>query len=377
MEAKEKTKRLDSGLQTMHRIFNFSAGPATLPEPVLERAREELLDWHGTGMSIMEMSHRSKEFIAVAEEAEADLRELLQIPKNYKVLFLQGGGRSQFAMVPMNLLRNKHSADYVNTGLWSKYAIGEAKRYCTVNVVYDAEENQYTKIIPQNKWKLNPDAAYLHYVDNETVHGLEFNFVPDVNKNVPLVSDMSSNILSRPIDVNKFAVIYAGAQKNVGPSGLTLAIVREDMLGHALPFTPTMFDYKAHADAGSMYNTPPTFAWYLAGLAFKWLRGCGGVEAIAKINERKAKKLYQCIDESSLYVNPIAPEVRSNMNVVFKLSDEQLNEAFIKEAKKAGIVNIKGHTALGGMRASIYNAMPEAGVDALIEFMKEFERKLA
>jgi phosphoserine aminotransferase len=361
----------------MSRIYNFSAGPAVLPEDVLKRAQQEMLDWHGSGMSVMEMSHRGKEFMSIAEKAEADLRELLAVPPNYRVLFLQGGATALFAAIPMNLLRGKNSADYINTGEWSKKAIKEAQKYCTVNVAASAESTKFTTIPPRNTWKLDSNAAYVHYCANETIGGVEFFQTPDVG-NIPLVSDMSSTFLSRPIDVSKFGLIYAGAQKNFGPSGLAVAIVREDLLGQTVAGTPSMFDFKIHADNGSMYNTPPTYGWYIAGLVFDWLKQKGGLRAMAEINGRKAKKLYTYIDSSGgFYKNPVEPASRSWMNIPFTLKDEALDEEFLKGAKSAGLLQLKGHRSVGGMRASIYNAMPEAGVDALITYMKDFASKKA
>ncbi|ALP53187.1 3-phosphoserine/phosphohydroxythreonine aminotransferase [Candidatus Tenderia electrophaga] len=358
----------------MTRIYNFSAGPAMLPEAVLRQAQDEMLDWQGSGMSVMEMSHRGKEFMSIAEQAEADLRQLMAIPDNYKVLFLQGGASSQFAMVPMNLLRGKQGADYVNTGSWSKKAIAEAKRYCQLNLAATTEDSTFTRAPAQSELKLDPDAAYVHYTPNETIGGVEFNYIPDTG-DVPLVADMSSTILSRPMDVSKFGVIYAGSQKNIGPAGLTVVIVRDDLIGQTLDGTPTMFDYAAHAEAGSMYNTPPTYAWYLAGLVFAHLKQQGGLEAMAQINRNKAMKLYAAIDNSDFYANPVEPESRSWMNVPFTLANAELDAEFLKQASARGLQTLKGHRSVGGMRASIYNAMPEAGVDALIEFMAEFERK--
>jgi phosphoserine aminotransferase len=361
----------------MTRIYNFSAGPAVLPAEVLKKAQSELLDWHGSGMSVMEMSHRGKEFISIAEKAEADLRELLSIPANYKVLFLQGGATAQFAMVPMNLLRAKKKADYINTGEWSKKAIKEAQKYGSVNVAASAESSKFTTIPPRAQWKLDADAAYVHYTSNETIGGVEFFNVPDVG-GVPLVCDMSSNFLSRPVDVAKFGVIYAGAQKNFGPSGLALAIVREDLMGETLPGTPSMFDYKIHAENGSMYNTPPTYGWYIAGLVFEWLKTSGGLKARAEINERKAKKLYSYIDSTGgFYKNPVEIGARSWMNIPFTLKDAALDEDFLKGAKGAGLLQLKGHRSVGGMRASIYNAMPETGIDALVAYMKDFMKAKA
>ncbi len=353
----------------MTRIYNFSAGPAVLPVEVLETAREEMLDWHGSGMSVMEMSHRGKEFMAIAQGAESDLRELLSIPENYKLLFLQGGASAQFSMIPMNLLRGKSSADYINTGEWSKKAIGEAKKYCTVNIAATSEDRKFT--YAPKELKLNPDAAYVHYTPNETIGGVEFDWVPETG-NVPLVADMSSNILSRRIDVSKFGLIYAGAQKNIGPAGLTIVIVREDLIGETVKGTPTMFDYRIHAENESMYNTPPTYGIYIAGLVFKWLKDNGGIDAMEAKNIEKAKTLYDYLDSTDFYHNPVAVEDRSRMNIPFTLKDASLDEAFLKGAKARNMVQLKGHRSVGGMRASIYNAMPVEGVNALVEFMKEF-----
>jgi phosphoserine aminotransferase len=357
----------------MDRIFNFSAGPAVLPQEVLEQARDELVNWHGCGMSVMEMSHRGKEFMGIAAQAEADLRELLNIPANYKVLFLQGGASSQFSMVPMNLLRGKKSADYVNTGEWSKKAIKEAKRYCSVNVVATSEDANFSYAPTQDKWKLDSGAAYVHYTPNETIGGVEFNWVPDT-AGVPLVADMSSNILSRVIDVSKYGVIYAGAQKNIGPAGLTIVIVREDLIGETVPGTPTMFDYKIHADNESMYNTPPTYGIYVAGLVFQWLKKRGGLAKMEETNITKAKVLYDYLDGTSFYNCPTAKSDRSRMNVPFTLKDAALDEEFLKQAKARGLLQLKGHRSVGGMRASIYNAMPMEGVQALVELMRDFEK---
>ena len=358
----------------MSRVYNFSAGPAMLPEEVLARARDEMLDWQGSGMSVMEMSHRGKEFIRIAAQAEADLRELLAVPSNYKVLFLQGGASQQFGAVPVNLLRGKRKADYINTGSWSKKAIEEAKRFCEVNVAASSADTKFTTIPPRGAWKLDPDAAYVHYTPNETIGGVEFHDIPDTGS-VPLVADMSSTIMSRPIDVSRFGVIYAGAQKNIGPAGLTVVIVREDLIGETLPGSPIMYDYKVQAEADSMYNTPPTYAWYIAGLVFDWLKRLGGLSAMGEINRRKAGKLYACIDASPFYSNPVEPASRSWMNVPFTLPDEALDAVFLKEAASHGLITLKGHRSVGGMRASIYNAMPEEGVDALVGFMKDFERR--
>lgn len=357
----------------MSRVFNFSAGPAMLPTAVLERAQAEMLDWQGTGMSTMEMSHRGKEYMSIAEHAEATLREIMQIPSNYKVLFLQGGASLQFAAVPMNLLRGKGKADYLYTGLWGKKAIAEAKCYCAVNIACSSEEQKFLEIPAPDSWNLHTDAAYVHYTPNETIGGLEFHWIPDTG-DVPLVADMSSTILSRQIPVERFAVIYAGAQKNIGPAGLTLVIVREDLIGDVIDGTPSMMNYQKQADAGSMLNTPPTYAWYLAGLVFDWIKEQGGIKVVGEINQRKAEKLYNVIDSSDYYSNPVRPDCRSWMNIPFVLADDSDNAAFLEGAKEVGLVTLKGHRSVGGMRASIYNAMPEEGVDTLIAFMQEFER---
>ncbi|MEY6433149.1 3-phosphoserine/phosphohydroxythreonine transaminase [Thioalkalicoccus limnaeus] len=358
----------------MSRPFNFSAGPAMLPELVLRRAMDEMLDWHGSGMCVAEMSHRGKEFMSIAERAEADLRDLLAIPANYKVLFLQGGASSQFAMIPMNLLGRGNGADYLNTGSWSKKAIAEAKRFGPVHVAATTEASRFTRAPAQDELALRDEAAYVHYTPNETIEGVEFPYVPEVGDK-PLVADMSSTILSRPIEVARFGLIYAGAQKNIGPAGLTIVIVREDLIGSPIAGAPTMFDYRTHADNDSMYNTPPTYAWYLAGLVFAWLKDLGGLQAMAEINERKAAALYAAIDESGFYANPVDPSARSWMNVPFTLADPDLDATFLTEAKAAGLLTLKGHRSVGGMRASIYNAMPEEGVRALITFMQDFERR--
>lgn len=358
----------------MSRVYNFSAGPATLPADVLKQAQEEMLDWHESGMSVMEMSHRGAEFTSIAEKAEADLRELMEIPSNYKVLFLQGGASSQFAMVPLNLLGTKTQADYINTGSWSKKAISEAKRYCNVNVIASTESEAFTRAPQAGELNFGADAAYVHYTPNETIGGVEFPYVPETGS-IPLVADMSSTILSRPLDVNRFGVIYAGAQKNIGPAGLTVVIVREDLLGQAQENTPSMFNYEIHAKNGSMYNTPPTYALYLAGLVFAWLKHNGGLAAMAEINQRKAEKLYRAVDESAFYSNPVKLDSRSWMNIPFTLADASLDSTFLSEAKKQGLVSLKGHRSVGGMRASIYNAMPEPGIEALIQFMSAFEQQ--
>ena len=358
----------------MERIYNFSPGPAVLPGEVLEQARDELVNWQGCGMSVMEMSHRGKEFMGIAAQAEADLRELMAIPANYKVLFLQGGASTQFAMVPMNLLRGKTTADYLNTGEWSKKAIKEGKKYCTVNVVASSEDKNFSYAPAQDQWQLNADAAYVHYVANETIGGVEIFWTPQTGV-VPLVADMSSTILSRPVEVSKFGVIYAGAQKNIGPSGLTVVIVREDLLGQTVAGTPTMMDYKTHADNESMYNTPPTYGIYIAGLVFKWLKHRGGLAGMEQHNRAKANLLYDYLNNTTFYSCPTAQENRSRMNVPFTLKDAALDEAFLKGAKERGLVQLKGHRSVGGMRASIYNAMPLEGVKALVGYMQAFEQK--
>ncbi len=357
----------------MSRVVNFSAGPAMLPEAVLQQAQAEMLDWQGSGMSVMEMSHRGKEFMSIAEQAEADLRQLLAVPDNYKVMFLQGGASSQFAMVPMNLTRNNKKVDYINTGSWSKKAIAEAKRFAEVNLAASTEASKFTTTPAQSELNLSPDAAYVHYTPNETIQGVEFPYLPETG-DVPLVADFSSTILSRPIDVSRYGIIYAGAQKNIGPAGLTLVIMREDLIGEAIDGTPAMFQYTTHSENGSMYNTPPTYGWYLAGLVFKWLLDKGGLSAMAEINQRKAQALYNAIDASAFYANPVSVESRSWMNVPFTLADAELDAKFLQEAGAAGLKTLKGHRSVGGMRASIYNAMPEEGVQSLIEFMAEFER---
>jgi phosphoserine aminotransferase len=354
-------------------IYNFSAGPAVLPKTVLQQVQAEMVDWHGSGMSVMEMSHRGKEFMGIAAQAEADLREVMGIPANYKVLFLQGGASSQFAMVPMNLLRGKTSADYLNTGEWSKKAIKEAKKFGAVNVVASSEDKNFSYAPAQDQWTLDPNAAYVHYTPNETIGGVEMFWTPETGS-VPLVADMSSTILSRPIDVSKFGVIYAGAQKNIGPAGLTIVIVRDDLIGETVKGTPTMFDYKIHADNESMYNTPPTFAMYTAGLVFKWLKTNGGLVAMERTNRAKAELLYSKIDASGFYNSPVARDNRSLMNVPFTLADAALDEAFLKGAKERNLLQLKGHRSVGGMRASIYNAMPLEGVQALVGYMSEFEQ---
>ncbi|NCF19011.1 MAG: 3-phosphoserine/phosphohydroxythreonine transaminase [Haliea sp.] len=357
----------------MTRCYNFCAGPAALPEPVLEIARDEMLDWHGKGLSLMEMSHRSTEVVGVAEAAEQTLRELLGVSDDYAVLFLQGGASTQFSAVPLNLLGGKTCADYVNTGQWSKKAIAEGRRYCEVNVAASSEGTNFSTIPPQDVWQLGDDAAYLHYTPNETIGGVEFFWTPEVD--VPLVVDMSSTILSRPVDVSRYGVIYAGAQKNIGPAGLTLVIVRRDLLGRADDKCPAMLNWQVAADNDSMYNTPPTFALYLAGLVFDWLKQRGGLEAMERVNRHKAEKLYAAIDGSDFYANPVELSSRSLMNVPFTLADDSLDKQFLQESEAAGLLNLKGHRSVGGMRASIYNAVGEDAVDALIAFMQDFEQR--
>jgi len=356
----------------MSRVHNFSAGPAALPLEVLETIRNDLPDWLGSGMSVMEVSHRSKDFVELAARAETNLRELLQVPDDYSVLFPQGGATMQMAMAPLNLAGPDDSTDYVVTGSWGKKAAGEAQKFCNVNVAADASDRNFTYIPDESEWQRSDDAAYLHYTPNETIAGVEFHFVP--GGNVPLVADMSSNILSRPIDVSQFGVIYAGAQKNIGPAGITLVIVRNDLLERARPNNPHLLTWKSYAESDSMTNTPPTFAWYVADLVFQWLKDQGGVEAMAEVNGRKSGKLYAAIDQSGFYTNPVAKDCRSRMNVPFILADAALDKTFLAESAAAGLTNLKGHRSVGGMRASIYNAVSEEAVDTLIAFMAEFER---
>ncbi len=355
------------------RVHNFSAGPAALPLPVLEQVRDELLEWQD-GASVMEVSHRSRAFMAVAQRAESDLRDLLVIPPNYRILFLQGGATAQFSAVPLNLASRGAKADYVNTGHWSGRAIKEAGRFVTVGIAADESASQYTTVPPPASLTPSPGAAYLHYTPNETIGGVEFPYIPDTGE-VPLVADMSSTILSRPVEVARFGVIYAGAQKNIGPAGITVVVVRDDLLGRARAGTPIVFDYRAVAEAGSMLNTPPTFGWYVAGLVFQWLGREGGLAAMAKRNRAKAEALYAAIDGSGFYSNPVARNARSWMNVPFRLAKPELEKTFITEADVAGLTNLAGHRSVGGMRASLYNAMPMEGVAALVEFMREFERR--
>jgi phosphoserine aminotransferase len=356
----------------MSRVYNFSAGPAALPLEVLETIRNDLPDWLGSGMSVMEVSHRGADFVALAARAEATLRELLQVPDDYSVLFPQGGATLQMAMAPMNLSSPGDTADYIVTGSWGKKAAGEATKFCNVNVAADASDKKFTYIPDESSWQRSDDAVYLHYTPNETIAGVEFHFVP--GGDVPLVADMSSNILSRPIDVSRFGVIYAGAQKNIGPAGITLVIVRNELLDRARSDNPHLMTWKSYADSDSMTNTPPTFAWYVADLVFQWLKRQGGVEAMEKINGRKASKLYAAIDASDFYTNPVAKNCRSRMNVPFILADAALDKKFLEESAAAGLMNLKGHRSVGGMRASIYNAVSEEAVDALIAFMADFEK---
>jgi len=361
----------------MTQVFNFCAGPAMLPSAVMNKAQQEFINWHGTGSSIMELSHRSKEFVGVAKQAEADLRTLMTIPDNYKVLFCHGGGRGQFSAVPLNLLPQGKTADYVVSGSWSKAAAAEAKNFGDVNVIdVTTKTEQITSVLASGKWPLNPKAAYVHYCPNETVDGIEMFTIPETN-GVPLVADMSSTILSREIDVSKFALIYAGAQKNIGPSGLAIVIIREDLLNQAMATTPSIMNYTLIANNDSMHNTPPTYAWYLAGLVFDWLKNSGGVKHIAEINRQKAELLYQCIDHSDFYHNNIDTKYRSLMNVPFWLANEELNSEFLAQAEAAGLTALKGHRSVGGMRASIYNAMPLEGVQALVNFMKKFAQEVS
>jgi phosphoserine aminotransferase len=357
------------------RVHNFAAGPATLPLEVLEQARDEMTDWQASGMSVMEVSHRGKPFVALAQAAEADVRELMAIPSNYKVLFLQGGATGQFAAIPLNLTAGAEGvADFINTGAWSKKAISEAKKYCRVNVAADESASNYSTVPEPAALKLTPGAAYLHYTPNETIGGVEFPYIP-AHGDVPVVADMSSTILSRPVDVKRFGLIYGGAQKNIGPAGICVVIVRDDLVGHARPGTPTIWDYDAMAKDGSMLNTPPTFGLYFAGLVFKWLKRQGGLAAMAERNRIKAEKLYRAIDDSGYYRNPVAKNCRSWMNVPFTIPNPELEKTFVAEAAKAGLVNLEGHRSVGGMRASIYNAMSLQGVEALIAFMQDFQRR--
>ena len=357
----------------MTRVFNFSAGPATLPESVLRLAADEMLDWHGSGMSVMEMSHRGKEFISIHAQAESLLRELLGVPANYKVLFMQGGAIGENAIVPMNLLRGRTSIDFIDTGEWSKKSIKEAKKYAAVNVAASSAATGYDRVPARDTWQLDANAAYVHICSNETIGGVEYHFTPEVGSSVPLVADMSSDILSRPVDVSKFGLIYAGAQKNIGPAGATIVIVRDDLIGEAMAITPSAFDYKQQADNDSMYNTPSTYTIYIAGLVFQWIKERGGLAAMEVHNRKKAAVLYDYLASTSFYSNGIARNDRSLMNVPFKLHDDKLDEAFLKGAQARGMVQLKGHRSVGGMRASMYNAMPIEGVQTLVAYMKEFE----
>ena len=360
----------------MSEVFNFCAGPAMLPTAVMKKAQNEFINWNNTGSSVMELSHRSNVYMEMASKAEADLRDLMTIPDSYKVLFCHGGGRGQFSAVPLNLLPEGKSADYIVNGSWSKAAAIEAKNFGNINVINIREEsdNGEVSLIPTTNWSLNSDAAYVHYCPNETVDGIEINDIPNTN-GIPLVADMSSTILSHEIDVSKFGVIYAGAQKNIGPSGITVVIIREDLLGNAQLATPCIMNYQTSADNDSMYNTPSTYAWYLAGLVFQWLKDLGGVKAIAKVNQQKAELLYEAIDSTDFYQNNIDLQYRSKMNIPFWLKDESLNEQFLLQSEQAGLMALKGHRIVGGMRASIYNSMPIEGVQALVDFMKKFEQE--
>lgn len=361
----------------MKRPYNFSSGPAMLPQAVMEQARNEFMDWRGSGMSVMEISHRSQDFVNyVLKSAEKNLRDLMKIPANYKILFITGGASTQFAMVPLNLLGNKKSADYFNTGIWSQKAIAEGRRYCHVNIVTNSESNGFTSISDPYQWKFNSDAAYVHYTPNETINGVEFPIIPETG-NVPLVADMSSAILSQPVDVSRYGVIYAGAQKNIGPAGLAIVIVRDDLIDYAESFTPTLYNYNTYAAHDSLYNTPNTFAIYMADLVFTWLKQQGGLKTMGQINQRKARKLYDIIDASNgFYLNDIERSVRSRMNVVFYLPNDELHHLFLQQSTAVGLANLRGHKTVGGIRASIYNAMPEEGVDALVAFMQDFKEKM-
>jgi phosphoserine aminotransferase len=355
-------------------VYNFGAGPAMLPKSVMQQAQEEFLDWHGSGISVLEMSHRSSEFLSIAAQSEADLRELLSIPDNYRVLFLQGGATSQFAMVPLNLLGEGDTADYIYTGNWSGKAIKEAQRFARVHIAASSEADRFLTLPPREDWRLSNDPRYVYYTSNETIGGVEFDAVPDVG-GIPLVCDMTSNFLTRRVDVSRFGVIFAGAQKNFGPSGIVVVIVREDLVGRARQGIPSLYDYAVHNDTGSMYNTPPTFSWYLCGLMFRWIREQGGVDVMDTRSRERSAKLYAAIDASGFYHNPIDPRCRSRMNIPFTLPDESLEKPFLAEAKEAGLVTLEGHRSVGGLRASLYNGMPMAGVEALIAFMQDFERR--
>lgn len=362
----------------MREIFNFSAGPAMLPEEVLIRAQEELVDWQGTGMSIMEMSHRSKEFLQVSEQTEQLVRELLAVPTNYRVLFLAGGATSQFAMVPMNLLQDKQVAAYFNTGQWSKKALQEAQLYCQVEVIGTSHEVDGLQCLPDlEKFELPAQAAYVHYCANETIAGIEFPQAPELPGDLPLVTDMTSSLFSKPCDIAKHGLIYASAQKNFGHAGITLVIIREDLIGHALPNTPSLFNYQKEVEQHSMLNTPATYSWYFAGLMLQWIKQQGGVQAMDQQSRNKSQKIYQLIDQSDFYINKIHPQYRSRLNIPFTLHDPSLDKDFLQQAKQAGLVNLAGHRSVGGMRASMYVGMPEQGVTRLAEFMQDFEKRCA
>lgn len=360
----------------MRQTFNFSAGPATLPEPVLRKAADEMLNWHGSDQSVMEMSHRGEHYMAIHADAKSRLRSLMNIPESHEILFLQGGATQQFAMIPMNLLSNGQSADYVNTGQWSKKAIAAAGEMATINVAASSESDNFCSIPPESDWSLDPKAAYAHFCVNETIGGVEFFFTPDTG-NVPLVADISSTFLSRPIDVARYGLIYGGAQKNIGPAGMAIVIIRQDLLEQVQAKIPAIFSYRAHAKADSMLNTPPTYSIYIAGLVFEWLQEQGGVEAIERQNIEKSSALYQFIDQSAFYANPVDPQCRSRMNVPFTLADSSRDKNFLDGAVDRNLIQLKGHRSVGGMRASIYNAMPVSGVTALIDYMREFERTQA
>lgn len=358
----------------MQHIYNFSAGPAMLPKEVMEQAQSEFLNWNGTGCSVMEVSHRGKEFIQLAHESVQDVRDILNLSDQYDVLFLHGGARAQFATIPMNLLGKNKKASYVITGLWGKMAFEEAERYGDIEIAASTEAGGFTTIPHKSEWNISKDIAYLHYTDNETINGIEFPNVPNVTK-APLIADLSSNMFSRTIDVSKFGLIYASAQKNIGPAGLTLVIIRKDLLNYEpMPLTPSIFQYRLQQPQESMLNTPATFPWYMASLVFKWIKKQGGLEVMEKLNRHKAEKLYKLIDINNFYTNSVDHRYRSRMNIVFRTPSKELDEKFVKESEKAGLMGLKGHRYLGGLRASIYNAMPEAGIDALIAFMKEFAR---
>lgn len=363
-------------MSTYKRVHNFNAGPSILPEPVLLQAQAEMLDYQGTGMSVMEMSHRSKEFEAIIQTAEADLRELLGIPQNYKVMFLQGGASLQFAMLAMNLRPAGASADYIVTGAWSRTALKEAQKLGATRVVFNGEGENFTRLPEPAELQFDPNAAYVHFCHNETIHGVEFKSEPVVPEGVPLVCDMSSDFLSQPVDVSKYGLIYAGAQKNAGPAGVTIVIIREDLLARVPEKMPVMLDYKVLAESGSLHNTPPCYAIYITGLVLKWLKSLGGLNAMYEINREKAEMVYRAIDESGGYYRGHArPEARSIMNIPFRMASEELEDLFVKEAKKADLIGLKGHRSVGGLRASLYNALPVASARALVEFMKDFQQR--